>query len=352
MAYGHFLWTDLSTYDFDAALVDYERLFDWAYQGDETYTYASLKQSYVAGIHPMPDALAQMNMPSFWMSHIHVKDLDKTLDVARAHKGVSVELGPFYFNKQARVALLRDPAGAGFMIYEGPEIAPAQTGTGRVALRYHHLADVRSIQDFYSDLFDWRFRKLGTDPWPKYEIKHPDGDVIAIIEEVPADVRGIFSYWIPAFEIADITAAAHDVKSMGGRATSHLELDRIMVKDRQGAHFMLWQDMAVAEEQQKNPDAPAPMRKKLWAWKAGLGLISIWAAVLMNVQSFWGALFLLWLWPSLTTGRADFIEPVTRQRNPYIYWALIATWAGLSLWLIGYDIYQTPWIWDFIHRLS
>jgi hypothetical protein len=50
---------------------------------------------------------------------------------------------------------------------------------------------------------------------------------------------------------------------------------------------------------------------------------------------FWGILFQLWSWSALRAGRADFIDPVDRQRNPLLFWGLSATWIGLSLWMIG-----------------
>ena len=65
-----------------------------------------------------------------------------------------------------------------------------------------------------------------------------------------------------------------------------------------------------------------------------MGLVCIWLAVFLDIQAFWGVLFLIWTLPALRTGRADFIEPVARDDQPLLYWALVGTWIFLSLWLI------------------
>jgi len=74
------------------------------------------------------------------------------------------------------------------------------------------------------------------------------------------------------------------------------------------------------------------------AWKALLGLICIWLAVFFDIQAFWGVLFLMWTWTAIKSGRADFIEPVDRNVQPFMYWAFIGTWVVLSIWLIAMTI--------------
>ena len=70
------------------------------------------------------------------------------------------------------------------------------------------------------------------------------------------------------------------------------------------------------------------------AWKAIAGLVCIWFAVLFDFDAFWGVLFLIWTWPAIKYGRAEFIESVDRKTMPILYWALVGTWLLLSIWLI------------------
>lgn len=242
MAHGHFIWTDLSTYDAAVARSDYARLFDWRFQGDPAYDFATAHDAEVAAIFPMPTALAQINMPSFWMSYLHVHDLDAAVAKARRHSGVIVEVEPEPFGAQARISLVRDPSGAGFTMYEGPEIAAPPPKHGTVTDRYHHLPDINLIQDFYSDIFDWRFVKTPHTPWPVFQILSTSRDHVAYVEEVPESVRGKYRYWMPCFRVRSAPQTLADIEARGGALGSELTLGRYVLSDRQGAHFMVQTD--------------------------------------------------------------------------------------------------------------
>ncbi|MEL7092934.1 MAG: VOC family protein [Pseudomonadota bacterium] len=239
MTIGDFIWTDLSSYDVPAARADYGRLFGWAYERGDGYDFAMIGDAPVAGLFQMPAFLARRDMPSFWMSYVHVTQLEESLDRARAHSGAIVEVEPQPFDTNARVALLRDPSGAGFTLYEGPEIAPVAAQHGSPVTRYHHVADLSLIQDFYRDLFQWRFEKLPGTDWTTYQVLHPDGRCIAFVEEVPEDIRGTFSYWMPCFRVSSRLAAVDTCQRDGGMHLFDLPGERVMLHDRQGAHFMV-----------------------------------------------------------------------------------------------------------------
>lgn len=238
MTHGHFVWTDLSTYDMPTAQRDYADLFDWAFTGDASYDFALQGDAPVAAVFPMPERLAQMDMPSFWMSYVRVADLDRTVAKARTHEGVIVEVAPESFGDDARVSLVRDPSGAGFTLYEGADITPpAQTGTA--TRRYHHLPDIGLISDFYRDLFGWTFRPAADAPWPVYDILHPDGFVVAQAEEVPEEVRGTFRYWMPGFSVRSVADTQAKMTARSGALAVTLSPNRLMLNDCQGAHFIV-----------------------------------------------------------------------------------------------------------------
>ncbi|MDJ0826380.1 MAG: VOC family protein [Rhodobacter sp.] len=329
MTEGHFIWTDLSTFDMATARADYGALFGWTFRGDEAYDFAGIGEVPSAAIFPMPAKLTEIGMPSFWMSYVQVKDLDAVVDRARSHDGAIVEIEPQAFDDDARIALVRDPSGAGFTLYEGPGIAAAAGGAGTVVARYHHLPDVGLIEAFYRDLFGWTFHKAHEKPWRVFDIRHPDGTLVAQAEEVPEAVRGKFRYWMPCFAVSSVASASDTLAEHGGTLASDLQDGRVVVADRQGAHFMIRaMDRETAGEPSSRAAAP-------FAWKALIGLVCIWLAVVLELQAFWGVLFLIWTWPAIRSGRADFIEPVTRATQPLVYWGLVLTWVVLSVWLIA-----------------
>ncbi len=334
MTIGHFIWTDLSTYDMATARSDYAQFFEWSFSHDAAYDFASCEGRETAAVFPMPERLSKINMPSFWMSYVHVEDLDKAVAKARSHEGVIIEVEPQDFSEDARIALVRDPSGAGFTLYEGPEIVQGTSSPGQVVARYHHLPDVKLIETFYAVLFGWRFEKAQEKPWPVYDILHPDGAVVAQVEEVPESIRGKYRYWMPCFGVRSTQDMIRKVEARGGMFHQELPDHRAMVADRQGAHFMI---QALPHHDPKGEETRHPVRhsaERRIAWRSMVGLVCVWCAVFFDLELFWGVLFLIWLWPALRTGQADFVEVIDRRSQPVMYWLIVGTWSILSLWLV------------------
>ncbi|MEP2718319.1 VOC family protein [Pseudophaeobacter sp.] len=337
MTIGHFIWTDLSTFDMALARKTYAALFDWGFTKDSDYDFASDhagEGDQVAAVFPMPSFLVKINMPSFWMSYVHVEDLDDKVAKARAHEGVIIEIEPQDFGKGNRIALVRDPSGAGLTMVEGGGITPPSDPVqpGHVLQRYHHLPDIEMIRSFYQDLFGWHFEKRRETPWHCYDILHPDGSLVAKVEEVPETVRGKFRYWVPCFAVGSMPETLASLQALGGEMATDLGDGRQILMDPQGAALMVQECESLAI-----PETPltAQTEGRPVPWKAGLGLACIWLAVVLDAKLFWGVLFLMWSWPALRTGRVDFVEPVYRDLHPLFYWGLVGTWMGLSLWVMG-----------------
>ena len=239
MPHGHFVWTDLSTFDLPTARSDYSDLLSWSFSGDEAYDFAFLGKDEVAAIFPMPLRLVELNMPSFWMSYIQVSKLDDTVERSRSHEGVIVEVEPEAFGEDARISLVRDPSGAGFTLYEGPKLTSPSAVNGVITARYHHVHDVGTIEPFYRDLFGWEFKASRETPWLIFDIVHPDGTTIAQVEEVPESIRGNFRYWMPAFLVRSMNEIATKLGTRGGGLVAELTQTRWIVADQQGAHFII-----------------------------------------------------------------------------------------------------------------
>ncbi|WP_299616834.1 VOC family protein [Pelagibius sp.] len=280
MAYERFIWNDLSTFDMDTARQDYAALFGWSFAGDESYDFASAGGSQSVAVFPMPQRFIDIKMPSFWMSYIRVQNLERTVEAAKEHQGAIVEIGPHRFDDTARIALVRDPSGAGFTLYEGPVIERAEDRLGAVARIYHHSRDIGLIEAFYGDLFGWRFEEVRRDPWPVFDIRHRDGALVARAEEVPKEIRGKFSYWMPCFAVASAADASATISSLGGTVFAAFDDGSVLAADRQGAHFMIQPVMVqpAAGNAQTNPTPEQPRRGLRWpfVWLAFLGLRCLW----------------------------------------------------------------------------
>ncbi|MEM8878817.1 MAG: VOC family protein, partial [Pseudomonadota bacterium] len=127
MAHGDFVWCDLSTFDVAGTRDFYGRLFGWSYdripQPDGSpYDVASINDVPQAGVFEMPEKFQKIGLPSFWMSYIQVDDAAAIVDLAR-QLGGKVEVGPIPYGEGALVALIRDPLGAGFTVYQGSDLS-------------------------------------------------------------------------------------------------------------------------------------------------------------------------------------------------------------------------------------
>ena len=101
------------------------------------------------------------------------------------------------------------------------------------------------------------------------------------------------------------------------------------------ATAFLEEDRAICER------AQAGMAAKLssgvrWLTLGALAIVI--AAVIFNFQWIWGLLFLFWSATSLGTGMTFLVEPVNRDENLWLFWAIATMWLGLSLALIGIDL--------------
>ena len=112
MNHCDFAWTDLSTFDTGAARAFYAALFGWRFDEQDGYHYAQVGSRKSAGVFAMPRKFQEMGLPSFWMSYISVTDIDQVVERAK-EQGAIVEVQPTTFMDQGRIALIRDPAGAG-----------------------------------------------------------------------------------------------------------------------------------------------------------------------------------------------------------------------------------------------
>ena len=125
MAHGEFIWADLSSYRPDVTRPFYSQIFEWSFDD-----YAALvSKRPTSGLYQMPQKFIDMGMPSFWMSYIAVDDVEAAVKTA-GEMGGKVELGPAPFVGGGEYALIRDPLGAGFTVYNGTALEGAPSCNG------------------------------------------------------------------------------------------------------------------------------------------------------------------------------------------------------------------------------
>lgn len=318
---GKFVWTDLSTFDLTAAKSFYRACFGWRYVDDAGYEMGMVGRQPTAGLYTMPEFFQSINMPSFWMSYIHVDDIERTVALAEQH-GAKVELQPEPFANGGMVALIRDPAGAGFTCYQGEDLGGRDaTGTaGRMVWNELHISDIDQVKPFYEAVFGWTITPTKQPNY--YDITDTDGVKFCAIHQLPDAVRGDKEYWSVYFASADVERTVSAIEKAGGRSElvgRAADGRQYLCYDPQGAFFFVQEVTSV--------------QKTSFKWRTILGLILVLCAILFEWNWVWGIFFLLSLIPDLLSGSTYFLEPLNKWENPILYWVTMLTWLSLCLYV-------------------
>ena len=328
------IWVDLSTFDLARARRFYGAVLGWEGERDPSgYVTAVADGTPTAGLFVMPEFLQRINMPSFWMSYIAVDDVDAT--VARARElGATIELeeaGPW-----GKVGLIRDPAGAGFTVYQGDVLQADRDRHTPGRWRWSELfvSDLSVVEPFYRQLFGWR---ITPDSHDRHHIDTADGRRVGAIQVASNEEKGDKEFWAVSFTVEDLDAAAGRVVAAGGMVeTAHDNADgtHLLAYDDQGAAFFL----TAARGGGRAPRARSGSgggAGRSGAWRVVLGLIAVFVIVLLDQDWAWGVLFLMWVVPDLRSGTTYFMAPVDRWTSPALYWTVMLTWIALSLYLLA-----------------
>ena len=243
---GTFSWTDLATTDQDGAKQFYSQLFGWTSVdypvGDGVvYSMMQLGGKDVAAISPQNQMQRDAGAPPAWNSYVTVESADAAAD--RAQKlGANVIAPAFDVMDVGRMAVIQDPQGAFFMVWEPKQHIGASLVNTRGALSWNELAspDIEASADFYRELFGWQIEPLEGSPMPYLVIQnqgHGNGGIRPAQENEP-------SYWLVYLGADDINADTSKAAELGATALVEpmdIGVGHISVlQDPQGAVFALY----------------------------------------------------------------------------------------------------------------
>ena len=249
MSLYQFTWCDLSTFDLEKACSFYGAVFNWSSHSlddslrEDDYTLFYSGSDSSAGAYTMPEFFQNIRMPSFWMSYVRVEALDSTVKLA-VELGAKCEIEPTAFDAQSRFALVRDPAGAGFTLYEGPELGglDKQGRPGRMICNELHVPSLALVEEFYRKFFGWSIVPDQTLSG-RYFALSPTGESIASILQLDEATKGPKNYWAVVFATDDLPATLETIADQGGRVLMQpiTEFRYAMAIDDQGAMFCVSQ---------------------------------------------------------------------------------------------------------------
>ena len=249
-------WSDHASGDPDAAMAFYAALLGW--EGEEVtdpaaparYYRCRLRGRDVAGLGSQPGAPA--GAPATWSTYVAVAGADAAAERAVAAGG-EVVAGPVDIADAGRMAVLRDPAGAAFCVWEAGRHRGAELVDEPGALTWSELVtrDVAGAQRFYGALFGWRAlaQQVGTLRYVTWHLPgagapEPSAAIAGLLPmEGDQWPRDLAPHWMTYFGAADVDAATARVQELGGAvvvAPFDTPAGRIaVVADPAGAPFSL-----------------------------------------------------------------------------------------------------------------
>jgi predicted enzyme related to lactoylglutathione lyase len=257
-------WIDTSQPDPDAAVPFYGALFGWEFEdamppeAPGKYFMARIRGGDAAAIGSIPDGAPSA---ATWNTYIWVDSADETAAKAGAAGG-SVLAEPFDVMNAGRMAVLADPEGAAFCVWQPGDHKGAQVVNEHGSLNFNTLAtrDQAAAETFYGAVFGWKTLTIPAGvEWtlPGYgdhleektpglreqmaQMGAPEGfiDVVAALTPL-AD--GESAHWSVTFAVDDVAAVAAKARELGGQVVSGPTdvpwARQAVITDPQGATFI------------------------------------------------------------------------------------------------------------------
>ena len=255
-------WVDTSQPDPEAAVRFYEGLFGWEFEdamppGSEgKYFIARLRGGDVAAVGSIPEGAPPMAM---WNTYIWVHSADDTASQATRAGGRAL-MEPFDVMDAGRMAVLADPQGATFCVWQAKDHKGAQIVNEAGSLNFNVLdtTDTEAAKGFYGAVFGWTtFELENGEFWAlsaygdHLEQLTPGirkmtaemgaagfEDVVAAIRTIEGDAP---PHWGVQFSTDDADSTAEKAEALGGEVVVppvDVPWARItVIRDPQGATF-------------------------------------------------------------------------------------------------------------------
>lgn len=274
-------WVDTSQPDPEAALGFYSGLFGWEFENTMpegspgAYYMGRIRGGDVAAVGSSPEGAPPMAM---WNTYVWVDSAEGAATKAReAGGGVLTE--PFDVMDAGRMAVLADPEGAVFCVWEPRNHKGAKIVNEHGSLNFNGLAtrDPEAAKAFYRAVFGWETLDLPSGVmWtlPGYgdhleqnspglreqmaQMGAPEGfiDVVAALDPLAADDSETPAHWSVTFGVDDADSTASKAAELGGTVIAgpfDAPWTRMaVIRDPQGATFVASQFVA------ENRDVPPP----------------------------------------------------------------------------------------------
>lgn len=244
---GSFCWPELATPDAAKAKAFYAGLFGWTPvdvpSAGGTYTLLQLRGLDVAALRTLSEPEMAQGVPSHFMTYVSTVSADASAEKAK-ELGGTVCFGPFDVEGIGRMAVVKDPEGVFFALWEARGHIGARIVGEENALCWTELAtkDPDGAKAFYGALFGWTWKSSASSPAEYLEIQRDTqaiGGVLPMTGEAWGDVP---PHWTPYFLVGSCEATVAKAGALGGAVVvPTTEIPHVgkfaLLRDPLGAHF-------------------------------------------------------------------------------------------------------------------
>ncbi|HVH70228.1 MAG TPA: VOC family protein [Candidatus Dormibacteraeota bacterium] len=246
---GDFCWIELATTDHAAAKKFYSELFGWSIhefpKAPNNFFAFKMHGRDVAAACSLPTPQQSQGVPAHWKVYIAVENADAAAGRA-AELGAKLLAAPFDKSDVGRVAILQDPSGAVFSVWQakrfggfGIKGVPGAFCAADLSTPYQEAAS-----RFYEQLFGWRVGKEDENPAHNYYHLFNHNEFIGGI--LPPAFRDPAAppYWQIYLQVSDCEVTATKASSLGAQLyMPPMPIEDIgrmaVIADPQGAAFAI-----------------------------------------------------------------------------------------------------------------
>ena len=240
---GTISWSDLGTTDPEAAKAFYNGLFGWEPDDRPIPDGGTYTMLLNGGKEAAALSAAQEGMPAAWNTYVTVQSADAAAAKA-AELGGTVLAEPFDVMEAGRMAVIQDPTGAFFCVWEPNESIGAKivNAPGALTLSQLNTGEPERAIEFYSALFGWTSETQEGGDVPFWGLQN-EGRLAGAVMLLPAEM-GAPPHWLNYFGTESVDDAEGRVGELGGQIMApptEVPGGKILVAaDPQGAIFGLW----------------------------------------------------------------------------------------------------------------
>jgi uncharacterized protein len=224
---GTFCWIELGTTDSAAAKTFYTQLFGWEYEDHPmgpgmVYTMLKLNGKDIGALYELMPEMKAQGVPPNWLSYVSVNNVDETAEKVKAEAATLLK-EPFDVMTEGRMAVVQDPTGAVFALWEAKNHPGSAVGMVPNSVCWHELAthDPQEAEEFYSNVFGWSSEAF---PGPlEYIIFKTGEEGVGGMYKITPEMGPLPPHWLVYFAVDDCDAKVQKATELGANVMKPAE---------------------------------------------------------------------------------------------------------------------------------